>query len=145
MANTTSAKKTSGNVSTKAVSTNVVTTTPTPSPLSLENAHAMLVSMLTAPTAALAEVVTENEVTFMLTNSSCVATITSGNISFELSGTSSISHRFPAGTDPLSYAVVGPPDQTFAITVEGASFDTPITGRLSSRGHASGERTLIVV
>lgn len=95
--------------------------------------------------AAIAPGAAEKNVSFTLTNIGCVGRITSGTISFGLTGGSKIGHLFPVGVNDLFYAVKGPKNQTFAITVEGGTLDLPINSNLTPEGKAGGSRKLTVV
>lgn len=86
----------------------------------------------------------EKTVSFTLTNVGCIAVITSSNISFSLTGGSKVGHPFPVGANDLFYAVQGPPNEAFAINVEGGSLDIPINRKLGADGKAGGSRQLTV-
>ena len=81
---------------------------------------------------------------FTLTNIGSIGKITSGVISFAFSGGSKVGHLFPVGVNDLFYGVQGPPDQAFAINVEGGTLDRPINSRLTSEGKAGGSRKLTI-
>lgn len=81
-------------------------------------------------------------VTFTCANPGCLVAITSGSIHFVFSGVGGA--NFPVGTNPLFYGIQGPPSQAFAITCQGGSLDTPISGQLTASGKAGSVRTLTV-
>ena len=122
----------------------------------LKRAHAIMSALFSetppgvAGRAALAEAVpaaaavAEKSVSFTLTNLGSIGKITSGVVSFALSGGSKIGHLLPVGVNDLFYGVQGPPNQAFAINVEGGTLDRPINSRLTSDGKAGGSRKLTV-
>lgn len=93
-----------------------------------------------APVTAVATAV--KPVSFTCSNFGCLVAITSGDIHFVFSGTGGA--NFPVGTSPIFYGVQGPPNDGFAITVQGGTLDFPINSQLTAEGKAGGMRKLTV-
>ena len=126
-----------------------------PKPLSPKQMHANVTSLLAgkaltgkaaeafaveaisaaAPTAVKA-------ITFTCSNPGCLVAITSGLIHFVFSASGGA--NFPVGTSTVFHGVQGPPNQPFAITIQGGTLDFPINGTLSPQGKAGGMRKLTV-
>jgi hypothetical protein len=97
---------------------------------------------LAAPGAAAAAAVAKKPVTFTCSNFGCLVAITTEDNHFVFSGTGGA--NFKVGDTDVFFGVQGPPNQGFAITVQGGTLDFPISSTLTAQGKAGGMRTLTV-